>query len=158
MEGGYRSIARVAAVQFVRPERVRLISGCPHKHAKWGFHNETQCVSLSSQTHNKHGGELNSHNTKAMKCCGYLQLQNPKQSRSSTIMNVIFASDWLPEVNDVSEYLAKRQKSHCPLLPHNESRLEQHQAVFSHLLSQRRGRGRGFTLSSQITSVRKTFK
>lgn len=66
-----------------------------------------------------------------------------------------------------SECLAKRQKSHCPLLPHNETRLEQHQAVFSHLFAQRRrgggaegweGGGGAFTLSSQITSVRETFK
>lgn len=66
-----------------------------------------------------------------------------------------------------SECLAGRQKSHCPLLPRNETRLEQHQAVFSHLFTQRsRGQegvvggrgGEGFTLSSQITSVRETFK
>lgn len=56
-----------------------------------------------------------------------------------------------------SECLAGRQKSHCPLPPRNETRLEQHQAVFSHLFTQRSRRGRGFTLSSQITSVRETF-
>lgn len=51
MEGGYKSIARMAAVQFVSPRRVRLISACPRKHVKWSFHSGTQCISLSLQIH-----------------------------------------------------------------------------------------------------------
>lgn len=122
---GFNSIAHVAAIQFVSVNWVRLISRCPHKHVKWGFHKEQQYILLSWKMHNKHTVKYNSQNTKNM--------ESPKSQTHLTALKF--------QKSDVYHHLAsrvelcflhtsaKRQISHCPLLPHNETRLEQHQAA-----------------------------